>query len=73
MEIIKSGTVASRPTKTTISGKLKFDNSYAYINDGHHDINLFAWLASFGLRDEQVTITVEKVGWIGNSIRRNTI
>jgi hypothetical protein len=45
-----------------IKGKLLFRNSYAFIWDGHREINLFSWLASLGLKDKEVTVTLEKVG-----------
>ena len=41
-----------------IKGKLLFRNNQVYVWDGH-EINLFVWLASYGLKNKQVLITVE--------------
>ena len=43
-----------------LKGKLIFRNNSVYIWDGSHEINLFSWLASYGLKDKEVKIMVEK-------------
>ena len=42
-----------------IKGKLLFRNNQVYVWDSNHEINLFVWLASCGLKNKQVLITVE--------------
>ena len=43
-----------------IEGKIRFRNNQVYIWDKNHEINLFTWLASWGLKDKQAKITVER-------------
>jgi hypothetical protein len=45
-----------------IIGKLIFLNNQVYIEDETHvQVNLFAWLASHGLKDKKVSICVERL------------
>jgi sulfur relay (sulfurtransferase) DsrF/TusC family protein len=44
-----------------IKGKLLFRNNQVYICDSNHEINLFVWLASYGLKNKQVLITIEVI------------
>jgi hypothetical protein len=43
-----------------IYGELRFRNNQIYVWDSNHEVNLFVWLASYGLKDKKVNITVEK-------------
>ncbi len=43
-----------------IKGKLVFRNNSVYVWDGNHEICLFSWLASYGLKDKDVEIEVKR-------------
>jgi len=52
--------IQERPME--IKGTLLFRNNHVYIWNGSHEISLFTWLASHGLKDKQVQIQVTKDG-----------
>lgn len=39
-----------------LEGKLTFRNNQVYVWNGNHEVNLFSWLASFGLTDKEIEI-----------------
>ncbi len=43
-----------------IEGELRFRNGRVLVWNGNHEVDLFTFLASFGLKDKNVKITVEK-------------
>ena len=44
-----------------LKGQLLFRNNQVYVKtEACAEINLFSWLASFGLKDKEVKISVEK-------------
>ena len=44
-----------------ISGVLRFRNGRVLVWDGNHEIDLFTFLASHGLKDKKVRIVIEKI------------
>lgn len=44
-----------------ISGELRFRNEKVFIWNGNKEVSLFVWLASFGLKDKDVKITVKRI------------
>ena len=39
-----------------LKGKMIFSNNQVYVWDRNHEVNLFSWLASFGLKDKEIEI-----------------
>ena len=39
-----------------LKGKMIMRDNRVYIWDGSHEVNLFAWLASFGLKGKEIEI-----------------
>jgi hypothetical protein len=45
-----------------LKGKLVFRNNQVYIKDeACVEVSLFSWLASYGLKDKDMKITVERI------------
>ena len=42
--------------RVKLKGIMIFRNNQVYLWDGSHEINLFSWLASFGLKDKEIEI-----------------
>lgn len=43
-----------------LKGKFTFRNNQVYVWDSNHEISLFAWLASFGLKDKEIEIELTR-------------
>lgn len=43
-----------------IKGEVRFVNNKVFIWTGHHEVELFTYLASLGLKNKVAKITVEK-------------
>lgn len=43
-----------------IIGELEFENNQCYVKTPNHRVNLFSWLASHGLKDKAVHISVTR-------------
>ena len=43
-----------------LKGKLTFRNNQVYVWNGNHEVNLFSWLASFGLREKEIEIELTR-------------
>lgn len=39
-----------------LKGKMIFGNNQVSIWDGNHEVNLFSWLVSFGLKGKEIEI-----------------
>lgn len=43
-----------------LKGRMIMRDNRVYIWDGGHEINLFSWLASFGLKDKEIEIELRR-------------
>lgn len=47
--------------ESKLRGRLLIRNATAYVHDGSHEIPLWAWLASRGLKDKQIEVEVRRI------------
>jgi hypothetical protein len=56
-----------------LKGRLIFRDNYCYVWTGNHEVNLFSWLASHGLKDKEVEIELQKEGKNDRMLVRETL